>query len=71
MAGFLKLDFPSIEAIARLCPDRRTLRHGQIEADESLYWADPGLFDVLPLQAIAACSVLNIGPVTFQWNCAS
>lgn len=52
-AALLKLDFPSIEAIARLLPNRRTLRHGQIEADENLYWADPDLFEVLPLRPIA------------------
>ena len=49
----IKLDFPAIEAVTRLCPDRRTLRHGQTEADENVYWADPNVFDLLPLHALA------------------
>jgi putative ABC transport system permease protein len=53
LAGALKLDFPAIEAVTRLCPDRRTLRHGQTEADENVYWADPNVFDLLPLRALA------------------
>ncbi len=53
IAGFLKLDFPGIEAVARLCPDQRTLRHGNVEADEKLYWADPNIFDLLRLRAVA------------------
>jgi putative ABC transport system permease protein len=52
-AGEMKLDFPAVEAVARLCADRRTLRHGQTEADENVYWADPNVFDLLPLPALA------------------
>jgi putative ABC transport system permease protein len=53
LAAELKLDFPAIEAVTRLCPDRRTLRHGPTEADENVYWADPNVFDLLPLHALA------------------
>jgi putative ABC transport system permease protein len=53
IAGALKLYFPQIEAIARLCPDHRTIRRAAVEADEKLYWADPNIFDVLRLKATA------------------
>ena len=52
-ASQLKLDFPAIEAGDKAVPDRRTLRHGQNEADENVYWADPNVFDLLPLHALA------------------
>jgi len=53
IAALLKLDVPAVEAIARISPDQHTVRHGDIEADEKLYWADPDIFDVLPLPASA------------------
>jgi putative ABC transport system permease protein len=53
LAAVLKLHFPQIEAIARLCPDHRTIRHGNVAADEKLYWADPNVFDLLRLKAWA------------------
>jgi putative ABC transport system permease protein len=53
LADALKLDFPSIQAIARLNPDNVSLRHGEIEANEQVYWADPQLFAVLHLPVVA------------------
>ena len=53
LASLLALDFPTIEAIARISPDQHTLRHGDIVADEKIYWADPNIFDVLALRASA------------------
>jgi putative ABC transport system permease protein len=53
LAAFLKLDFPSVRSVARLFPTRPTLRHGQVEAVEKVYWADPALFEVLPLPVLA------------------
>jgi putative ABC transport system permease protein len=53
IAASLKLDFTSIESIARLAPDPVTLRHNGIEADQKLYWADPDIFAVLRLPVFA------------------
>jgi putative ABC transport system permease protein len=44
--------YPEIEAITRLAPDEVTLKQGQIESTELIHWADPSLFDVLPLPVI-------------------
>jgi putative ABC transport system permease protein len=49
MAALLKLDFPAIETIARLTPNEHTVRRGEFEVNERVYWADPTLFEVLPL----------------------
>ena len=48
-----KLTFPQIEAITRTVGQVATLRHGQIDTSQWFYWADPNLFDVLPLPVIA------------------
>ena len=53
LAGAMKLYFPQIEAIARLCPEQLTIRQGAVEADEKIYWADPDLFKVLRLPVLA------------------
>jgi putative ABC transport system permease protein len=53
LAAFLKLDFPQVRSTARLFPGQPTLRHGQVEAVETVYWADPAVFEVLPLPALA------------------
>jgi putative ABC transport system permease protein len=52
-ARWLKLDFPSIQYIARLAPSAHSLRHGGIEANETVFWADPDFFRVLPLPAVS------------------
>ena len=52
----LKLDFPQIRSIASLRLDfvSHGLRRGDVEAVEpSFYFADPEIFDVLPLRAAA------------------
>jgi putative ABC transport system permease protein len=53
----MKLDFPQIAALARLSNNSgagASLRRGDIEANEErFYWADPNIFDVLPLPAFA------------------
>lgn len=53
MAGWLRLDFPQMQAVARLWPDQRTIRRGQIETTEPLMWADPDIFAILPLPTVA------------------
>jgi putative ABC transport system permease protein len=53
VAGLLKLDFSQIAAVTRLYRDQRDVRHGQVETVESLLWADPDVFSVLPLPTVA------------------
>ena len=53
LAGWLRLDFPSMQAVARLWPDQRGVKHGQIEAQEPVLWADPDIFKVFPLPVVA------------------
>ncbi len=53
----MKLDFAQIQSIARLANlfgNKQSLRHGSVEGvEERFYWADPNIFEVLPLPAIA------------------
>jgi putative ABC transport system permease protein len=52
----LKLAFPQIEALTRLSNTfgGENLRHGNVEMfEERFHWADPNVFDVLPLPALA------------------
>jgi putative ABC transport system permease protein len=52
----MKLDLPQIANMARLSHifEGVSLRHGDVEAIETrFYWADPNIFDVLPLPAYA------------------
>ncbi len=53
IAGWLKSEFPSTITTARMLPGNVALRRGGIEANDNAYWADPGLFAVLPLKVIA------------------
>ena len=54
VAALLKLDFPEVEATARMVRDQPILQRGQIQAVEpDLYWADPDLPDLLRLPAVA------------------
>jgi putative ABC transport system permease protein len=54
VAAALKLDFPQIEAIARMVREQPILKRGQVEAVEpDFYWADPNLLDLLRLPVVA------------------
>jgi putative ABC transport system permease protein len=53
IAAAVKTQISGVEAVARLAPTRNSLRNGQIEAAETVYWADPDFFSVVPLKAIA------------------
>ena len=53
LAEIMKAHLPAIEQTARLRVDAGSLRHGRIEANETIYWADPTFFDVVALPAIA------------------
>lgn len=53
VAAWLKSDFAEIEAVTRLFPYSGALRHGDMEADEEIVWADANVFDVLPFPTVA------------------
>jgi putative ABC transport system permease protein len=53
MAGWLKADYPQVLAAGRMQADVRTLRRADVSGTETLYWADPEIFDVLPLPALS------------------
>jgi putative ABC transport system permease protein len=52
-AGWLKLDFPTMRAVARLAQSVHSLRHGEVESNEDVFWADPDFFKVFPLPVVA------------------
>jgi putative ABC transport system permease protein len=45
--------FGQIEAVTRVALETVRLQEGRVEAQEMIYWADPNVFDVLPLPVIA------------------
>jgi putative ABC transport system permease protein len=49
----LALKFSEIKAVTRLEPGSVTVRRTNAEVKESIYWADPNVFDVLPLPVLA------------------
>src|ERR1700722_13196347 len=53
IAGAMKLDYPSIDSIARLAQGGADLRVGTIEALDGIAWVDPGFFKVMPFPVIA------------------
>ena len=57
LTPFLKADFPEVRSATRLfAPARRPCAAAQVAAVETMYWADPNLFDVLPLPVLAGDS---------------
>jgi putative ABC transport system permease protein len=52
VASLLKLRFSEVRDATRLLPLPVTLRRGEIEANEVVYWADPNAFEVLPLPTL-------------------
>lgn len=52
-AAALSIDFPELAGIARVTPARVGLRHDQVEASETLYWADPSFLTVMGLPVVA------------------
>ncbi len=51
----MQTDLPQVDKIARLSHlfQGVSVRHGDVEAIESrFYWADPNLFEVLPLPGL-------------------
>lgn len=50
---WLKLDIPEVEAVARLRPRTQKLRSDAVEIFTEVVWADPEIFQVLPLPLLA------------------
>jgi putative ABC transport system permease protein len=53
VADWLKLEFPEIEHVTRLTPDRRSIRRGEIETEEPMVWCDSDVFGVFNLPVVA------------------
>ena len=53
IAAPMKVDYPAIDTIARLAQGGGDLRVGAIEMPDSITWADPGFFKVMPFPVIA------------------
>lgn len=53
LAKPMKERFPDIQSVARIRPMPIAARNGDVEDNETIYWADPDLFDVLPLPVYA------------------
>jgi putative ABC transport system permease protein len=53
VAAWIKLDFPEVQSVARLASEQVGLRHGNFETSDYIAWADPNIFEVLPLKVYA------------------
>ena len=53
VAPSMKLDFPQVESITRLSPGSGALRHGEIDAPATVYWADSNFFRIFPMKIVA------------------
>jgi putative ABC transport system permease protein len=53
VAGALGTRFAAIEAVSRVSLQQVRLQQGRVAANETIYWADPNVFDILRLPSIA------------------
>ncbi|MEO8314342.1 MAG: FtsX-like permease family protein [Pseudomonadota bacterium] len=53
VAARLKLRFPEVESVTRLALQPAVVSRSSLSVREQIYWADPNLFDVLPMPVIA------------------
>ncbi|HEU4779070.1 MAG TPA: ABC transporter permease, partial [Steroidobacteraceae bacterium] len=53
MAEYLKADYQEVAMTARLAGQFRSVRHGEIEHPEGIYFADPDFFRMLPFPVVA------------------
>jgi putative ABC transport system permease protein len=53
VASWLRLDVPAVAHVARIMPALLSFRRGEVEAMETLLWADPDLFSILKLPVFA------------------
>lgn len=51
-APLIKNNIPEVESVTRLFPHRSPIQHGTIKASDTVYFADPNVFDVLPLPVL-------------------
>ncbi len=61
LAQGLRLDVPEIASVARMMPQDWTVRRGQVESNETIYWSDASLFSVLPMPAVAGDPATALG----------
>ena len=52
-ASLFRLDFPEAEHVARIEDYMASLKRGNIETSEAMFWADPDFFRVMPLPVLA------------------
>ncbi|MGZ5983516.1 MAG: ABC transporter permease [Caulobacteraceae bacterium] len=52
-AGYLKLDFPEVEAASRLAVTRSELKVGSVAGTDAVIWADPDFFELMAYPALA------------------
>ena len=60
IAAAMKLDYPAIDNIARLALGTADLRVGAIESLDTITWADPDFFKVMPLPVIAGDPIATL-----------
>jgi putative ABC transport system permease protein len=60
IARAMKLDYPSIDTIARLAQGGSDLRAGTTEALDIITWVDPDFFKVMPLPVIAGDPIATL-----------
>lgn len=53
VAQWLRLDFQAIEAIGRITTSQQSVRRGDVEAMETVYWADPEFLRVMTFPTVA------------------
>jgi putative ABC transport system permease protein len=53
VAQWLRLEFKSIEHVARISTSQNGIRHGEVEANETVYWAEPDFLRVMTFPAVA------------------
>jgi len=53
VAAWINLDIPAVASAARLMNSPVVVRRGDFEALETVYWADPNIFSILPLPVFA------------------
>lgn len=53
MAEYLKTDYPEVEKTARIAVQYASVRRGEIEHPEGIFFADPDFFRMLPFPAAA------------------
>jgi putative ABC transport system permease protein len=52
VAGWMKADYPQVEAAGRIYGQIRTLRLGAVTTKDTIYWADSEIFPVLPFPTL-------------------